>query len=51
MLVTASTRDDRVHLGRACKLVKKLWDIAEKNNIGHFITMRTLKEVMVAQQM
>ena len=32
MLVTTSTRDDRVHPGHARKLVKKLWDIAEKNN-------------------
>ena len=32
MLVTTSTRDDRVHPGHARKMVKKLWDIAEKNN-------------------
>jgi prolyl oligopeptidase len=32
MLVTTSTRDDRVHPGHARKMVKKVWDIALKNN-------------------
>lgn len=32
MLVTTSTRDDRVHPGHARKMVKKLWDIAESKN-------------------
>lgn len=32
MLVTTSTRDDRVHPGHARKMVKKLWDVAEANN-------------------
>eukprot|EP00559_Dactyliosolen_fragilissimus_P006980 CAMPEP_0184856592 /NCGR_PEP_ID=MMETSP0580-20130426/1771_1 /TAXON_ID=1118495 /ORGANISM="Dactyliosolen fragilissimus" /LENGTH=767 /DNA_ID=CAMNT_0027351695 /DNA_START=185 /DNA_END=2488 /DNA_ORIENTATION=+ len=29
MLVTTSTRDDRVHPGHARKMVKKLWDLGE----------------------
>ena len=32
MLVTTSTRDDRVHPAHARKMVKKLWDIAESKN-------------------
>jgi len=31
ILVTTSTRDDRVHPGHARKFVKKLWDINVKN--------------------
>jgi len=32
MLVTTSTRDDRVHPAHARKMVKKLWDIAEEKS-------------------
>ena len=32
MLVTTSTRDDRVHPGHARKMVKKLWDIASNDS-------------------
>jgi len=32
MLVTTSTRDDRVHPAHARKMVAKLWDLAGKNN-------------------
>jgi len=32
MLVTTSTRDDRVHPGHARKMVKKLWDLGEGKN-------------------
>jgi len=31
MLVTTSTRDDRVHPGHARKMVKKLWDLGKDN--------------------
>lgn len=32
MLVTTSTRDDRVHPGHARKMVKKLWDLGKDKN-------------------
>lgn len=32
MLVTTSTRDDRVHPAHARKMVKKLWDLGEGKN-------------------
>lgn len=32
MLVTTSTRDDRVHPGHARKMVKKLWDLGKGKN-------------------
>jgi len=34
MLVTTSTRDDRVHPGHSRKMVKKLWDMAAAGGVG-----------------